>query len=1244
MTIDASAAILAQLQSHTVRPVWTIELALAAGTLYYSSTNFTWSDHPDNGTQGYTALAVNARSIVEHIRDKIPTTTLRFSNVQNTLQDKIEPVDLLKNKRCLIRLLLRDSSDNLLTDYIDMFTGTMEKPEKVDQDTFEVKVQGLAAGFNTRIPSRRLTPNCNWEYQDGVNCNSTSGEASCARTFEDCEIRNNTHEFGGFRAATQIARLTGFNLLFSDFNVPEKIFPTPETPRDEILAIRSMMRQFSSKNPVPYADPTKVVPVVYGRRRITGEVIETATGPQDDILGSTFDIELRAISDGEIESIEQWFKEDQERGGLYEDDGTGTGTQRLSVGFWYRLGLIGVNGTDTDANLSGGSISRPQNIDPLGVTPSPYSRTAYTTFVQGPLQNEERSHISDMKFDVKGVKVFTWTAGVKSGSTVYSVNPVWQIVDLLLSKRYGLGHVINEADINFTDAEAAATYCDSLDDHILANTTTSDAIIYDAVTDLTWIRIVNPSGFGLGMTCEVNNDPARVGEIFKVVNLNDGRVDDDVAVVIVRGSAVGTGGSGIVVKGQVKRFESHINLKSARSSSIALGKILDAFRGYMTYSGGLISIKAERDVAADSGHFTDVSFNSGYGIVRDSFTWNTKESSRDRDLNRVVVRFISTESDVGEDEGIATNWTNVAADGMREKILVLDSVSNIDQAKRLADLELKRVQDLKTGARFDVGPVGLLMQPGDKILVTHDVPGWSAVEKRIVQTEKNFINRLDSLVRITVEDYSGSIYGVAATDLVQSQQPPSLIVTLSSDLGRDGRVRLHWVTNVRARVSRWDVYKSDNPFEINPVGVIVAHPRFRVATLPSGVMNYTYEAEPSEMEQLLYFVVAARVELGDAVSNQLAIRPSDIGSRSIPINLVHGGDFQDPIDWEVIDPTIANRYPEFDQAEQFITDGPFANPTNVSDGDPLTYSNGTWAVTPPYTSGHEWSGFIPSGTAVGRFFINCQIGQDQSSKMPKGELIADYDASTFVRFAQLDSRFGFRSSGIEFRSGVVSINSSKFVRVRSLPADTQGVYTGESRVHLLRFEEMSGAPWGSVGSNKLTLESDGVSWAQASRPFPWNTPRSVETLLKQDSENTLRIALKRTTVSDVVNGDIEVALYSPALGTYWTILRINDSDTSGTPANRYSDIVDDWTHYRTRFVPTSDINGAIQVVIRTMSTNPIDIDRLAFYRGPTVFDWRPTNEEMAQGYHGDESSPEPDPFNREQLAAGPLIYQRVLTS
>lgn len=189
------------LNGSTCRPVEVFELELDAGTLYYSSQALTWN------SQSYSALAVKRSEIREEMAFRVPETTITFSNVSNILRSYFEPDDLLTGRWATVRLLMRDSSETLRSDSLVLFRGVMDRPRRITERDFAVKIIGPLKGHNVAIPRRRTATWCPWQFKDGVHCTYSGTDTTCTREWSDCDSKSNTHEFGGFLAPTALSRL-----------------------------------------------------------------------------------------------------------------------------------------------------------------------------------------------------------------------------------------------------------------------------------------------------------------------------------------------------------------------------------------------------------------------------------------------------------------------------------------------------------------------------------------------------------------------------------------------------------------------------------------------------------------------------------------------------------------------------------------------------------------------------------------------------------------------------------------------------------------------------------------------------------------------------------------------------------------------------------------------------------------------------------------------------------------------------
>jgi hypothetical protein len=75
--------------------------------------------------------------------------------------------------------------------------------------------------------------------------------------------------------------------------------------------------------------------------------------------------------------------------------------------------------------------------------------------------------------------------------------------------------------------------------------------------------------------------------------------------------------------------------------------------------------------------------------------------------------------------------------------------------------------------------------------------------------------------------------------------------------------------------------------------------------------------------------------------------------------------------------------------------------------------------------------------------------------------------------------------------------------------------------------------------------------------------------------------------------------------------------------------------------PASGISGQLEVVVRTKSSNGVQVDKLGLWRGEQIVAWSPHVEEQAQGYSGDFSLGEATAFPLGKWTPGVYRYSAV---
>jgi phage-related protein len=179
-----------------------IDVTLTDGTIFYLVNNnedINFFKNSDGSAQLYTATAFDIDSNSENVKGELPFVSLRITNVTRLLQSYLEDLDGAIGSTIVLRVV---NVDNLSSDYADLtwefdVVGT-------SSDLFWVTFTlGMPNPIRRRFPLYRyIATACNWRFK-GIECAYASTWTVCNRTFDDCEIRNNTARFGGFLGLKQ---------------------------------------------------------------------------------------------------------------------------------------------------------------------------------------------------------------------------------------------------------------------------------------------------------------------------------------------------------------------------------------------------------------------------------------------------------------------------------------------------------------------------------------------------------------------------------------------------------------------------------------------------------------------------------------------------------------------------------------------------------------------------------------------------------------------------------------------------------------------------------------------------------------------------------------------------------------------------------------------------------------------------------------------------------------------------------
>jgi len=616
-----------------------------------------------------------------------------------------------------------------------------------------------------------------------------------------------------------------------------------------------------------------------------------------------------------------------------------------------------------------------------------------------------------------------------------------------------------------------------------------------------------------------------------------------------------------------------------------------------------------------AGHFADVAsatrdevgYTNAMGILEGTFEWATE--GKNREVNRVAVRFVNEGGDVGPDEVEVNDFPDQIEKGRVVTLrLSLDGVADRDQAYRLGAWQLAKARTYETGARLGVGPAGLAIQPGDVILVTHAVPGWSMAPKRVTKKSVMGLGSQDELcVALEVEDYVEAVYADLGPSTRGIPARPTPVLTLTVVASTAQRVELSWqFDDAGYMVSRYVLHRSK-------VSSFTPNRRTGIAITTDAF--FTYHAQRTEIGDTLYFLVEAVTDRGTIRSGEAAAFVSATGSDDMDpggdegldaVNLVFGGDFDDAADW-----TSSAAGTESAVAPNSST-GDWTNPANAYDGTPGTVgaADGTVAEAnsedeTSHTQTFSWA----SATKIGR--VRLRARRVAGSGTIGGTFKAYYSVNSGGSYTQFAQVVGTVNADY-YSADLGSVALGNF-RVRLINAPKYfpitDTYTGHvSRAADLTFlEQTTGGGYAVVSENVATVRGNGTdTYGSLTRPFPGEVG-PVGVYFRADEPGVVQFIAKRQTAGSAPTHALEIVLIDNLSGTEWVL----GSLAAGS-------IGDGWGPFSFQFAHGTEISGDLDIQIRTKSSNGIQVDQIDVHRGTQARQWTPNPEDSGSfGYYGD---------------------------
>jgi phage-related protein len=263
-----------------------------------------------------------------------------------------------------------------------------------------------------------------------------------------------------------------------------------------------------------------------------------------------------------------------------------------------------------------------------------------------------------------------------------------------------------------------------------------------------------------------------------------------------------------------------------------------------------------------AGDFRETTDAKTMGWTDGSFVWSLDR--KDRETNRVVVAFDNESNRFGADEAQANDFTHQLTHQIKTLELHGACIADRDQASRIAAFHLAKRRTLGPGCEFVGTPAALAVQPGDVILVSATVPGWTCEEQRVIETNVLGLGDQDEhFVRVRTEDYSEAIYTDVGPAQINMTIRPSVDVNVTVTRNAGGVLGLSIAMSGDSNYStvRYRVHMSDTsgftPYAGTEIG--------RTAS-----STFTYTVPVGDLDAIRYLVVIAITDVGQFLSSELS--------------------------------------------------------------------------------------------------------------------------------------------------------------------------------------------------------------------------------------------------------------------------------------------------------------------------------------------------------------------------------------
>ncbi len=201
---------LSNIQANYVKFAWFVKIEIPASTfLYYTDKDADYVDGGAliNGTDAVTwsTYDVKVGTLVQNQTSPLDVSYLDIQNLDNVWSNYVLNTGT-RYRSTQIYFAWFDPITDILLGSMIMFDGRTDEAT-MNGNRIRISLVPHRTPWTHLVPARRFIAMCQYLYKDPLTCQSTSTDATCARTFAACGSHT------GGNSATQTTRFGGFTYL-----------------------------------------------------------------------------------------------------------------------------------------------------------------------------------------------------------------------------------------------------------------------------------------------------------------------------------------------------------------------------------------------------------------------------------------------------------------------------------------------------------------------------------------------------------------------------------------------------------------------------------------------------------------------------------------------------------------------------------------------------------------------------------------------------------------------------------------------------------------------------------------------------------------------------------------------------------------------------------------------------------------------------------------------------------------------